>query len=56
MAGLRYAGITVGAHSIVGANSVVTHDIPSYSIAVGAPARVVKMWVLTQNDWISISK
>jgi len=34
-------GITVGKGSIVGANSVVTKDIPPYSIAVGAPARVV---------------
>ena len=37
-------GVKVGEHSIVGANSVVTHDIPKNCIAVGAPARVVKIW------------
>lgn len=35
-------GITIGANSIVGANSVVINDIPENSIAVGIPSRVVK--------------
>lgn len=35
-------GVTVGHDSIVGANSVVTHNIPPYSVAAGNPARVVK--------------
>ena len=30
----------IGHHSIIGANSVVIHDIPPYSIAVGSPAEV----------------
>lgn len=34
--------VTIGDGVIVGANSVVTKDIPSYSVAAGAPARVVK--------------
>lgn len=34
--------VTVGKGAIIGANSVVTHDVPSYSIAVGAPARILK--------------
>lgn len=49
-------GVTVGAHSIIGANSVVTHDIPPYSIAVGAPARVIKTWNLDRKCWECISK
>lgn len=44
-------GVTVGDHSIVGANSVVTHDIPPYSIAVGAPARVIKKWDFDRKCW-----
>lgn len=35
-------GVTIGDGVTVGASSVVTKDIPSYSIAVGSPARVVK--------------
>ena len=45
-------GVTVGAHSIVGANSVVTRDIPPYSIAAGAPARVIKQWDKDRKCWI----
>ena len=35
-------GSTIGRHVVVGANSVVTGDLPDFSVAVGAPARVVK--------------
>ncbi len=34
--------VVIGEGVIVGANSVVTHDIPSYCVAVGAPAKVIK--------------
>lgn len=34
--------VTIGENSIIGANSVVTRDIPPNSVAVGAPARVVR--------------
>lgn len=36
------SGVTIGDGVIVGANSVVTHDIPSYSVAAGIPAEVIK--------------
>lgn len=35
-------GITIGDNCTIGAGSVVTHDIPSNSIAVGNPCRVIK--------------
>ena len=35
-------GVTVGKRSVIGANSVVTSDIPAFSIAAGAPARVLR--------------
>ena len=35
-------GADIGEHVVIGANSVVTGNIPSFSVAVGAPARVVK--------------
>jgi acetyltransferase-like isoleucine patch superfamily enzyme len=36
------SGVTVGERCVIGANSVVNRDLPPYSIAVGAPARVIK--------------
>lgn len=36
-------GVCVGKHAIVGAGSVVTKDVPDYGVAVGNPARVIKM-------------
>ena len=35
-------GADIGEHVVIGANSVVAGRIPSFSVAVGAPARVVK--------------
>lgn len=37
------SGVRIGKGAVVGAGSVVTHDIPDGSVAVGIPARVVKM-------------
>lgn len=34
-------GVTIGKGSVIGANTVVTHSIPPYSIAVGTPAKIV---------------
>jgi acetyltransferase-like isoleucine patch superfamily enzyme len=34
-------GVTIGRGAIVGAGSVVTHDVDAYSVVVGNPARVV---------------
>jgi len=36
------SGVTVGERCVIGANSVVSSDIPPYSIAAGAPARVLR--------------
>lgn len=35
-------GVTIGCGVIVGAGSVVTKDLPDWSIAVGVPARVIR--------------
>jgi len=35
-------GVSIGKHCVIGANSVVTHNIPDYSIAVGNPAKIIK--------------
>jgi acetyltransferase-like isoleucine patch superfamily enzyme len=35
-------GVRIGRGAVIGANAVVLHDVPNYSVAVGAPARVVR--------------
>lgn len=34
--------VTIGEHALIGAGSVVTKDVPAYSVAYGNPARAVK--------------
>ena len=36
------AGVTIGRGSVVGGGSVVTKDVPTMTIAVGAPAKAIK--------------
>ena len=38
-------GARIGRNVVIGANSVVTGEIPDRCVAVGAPARVVRRWV-----------
>lgn len=44
-------GVSIGKHCTIGANSVVTHDIPDYSVAVGAPAKVIKRYNFETKQW-----
>ena len=47
-------GVTIGKHSIIGANSVVTKSVPAQCIAAGNPARVIKQWDQSSMQWISV--
>ena len=44
-------GASVGRNSVIGANSVVTHNIPDYCVAVGIPARVIKKYNFNTQKW-----
>ena len=44
-------GASIGKHCIVGANSVVTKDIPDYCVIVGAPAKIVKRYCFEEQKW-----
>jgi acetyltransferase-like isoleucine patch superfamily enzyme len=48
-------GASVGKHSVIGANSVVTKDIPSYCIAVGSPAQVIKKYDFNLKKWVRVN-
>lgn len=44
-------GAKIGKNCIVGANSVVTKDVPDYSVVVGSPAKVIKQFNLENKTW-----
>lgn len=44
-------GASIGKHCVIGANAVVTNDIPDYSVAVGIPARVIKKYNFETKQW-----
>lgn len=45
-------GVSIGEGTIIGSNSVVTNSIPENVIAVGIPARPVKIYDFEQKEWI----
>lgn len=45
-------GARIGEHVVIGANSVVTGDIPAFSVAVGVPARVIKTY--RDGAWVDV--
>lgn len=44
-------GAIIGKNCVIGANSVVTKDIPDFSVAVGNPARVIKQFNCETDQW-----
>jgi len=46
--------VSIGNGSVVGANSVVTKDIPAYSVAVGNPARIIKYYDFEKKQWVNV--
>lgn len=49
------AGVKIGRNCIIGANSVVTKDIPDYSVAAGVPAKVIKKYNFDTKTWEKIN-
>ncbi len=49
------AGVHIGKNAVVGAGSVVTKDVPAYSVVVGNPARIVKQYDFQLKTWIKIN-
>ena len=44
----------LGSMGTIGAGSVVTKDIPDYCVAVGIPAKIIKMYDFKVQAWISV--
>lgn len=49
-----FPGVTIGDNVIIGANSLVLNDVPSYSVVVGCPARVIKKYDFDRKEWVTI--
>lgn len=47
-------GVSIGEKAIIGAGSIVTHDIPAYTIAVGSPAKPIKKYNFDEHRWDKI--
>jgi len=47
-------GASVGKHCVIGANSVVTKDVPDYCVAAGNPARIIKKYDAESQSWVKV--
>lgn len=48
------AGVKIGNNCVIGANAVVTHDVPDFCIVAGIPAKIIKKYNFTTNKWEKI--
>jgi acetyltransferase-like isoleucine patch superfamily enzyme len=48
------AGVTIGKHAVVAGGSVVTKDVPDYTVVAGNPARIIKQYNPLAGKWEKI--
>ncbi len=48
-------GASVGRNSVIGANAVVTSDIPDYCVAVGVPAKIIRRFDFNSAKWVDVN-
>ena len=54
-AGAKVIGdVSIGDDVIIGANAVVVKDVPSHSIVVGVPAKIIKRRYCEGDEWKSV--
>lgn len=48
-------GVRLGEYCVIGANSVVTKDIPAFCVATGIPAKIIKRYNVNSCVWEKVS-
>ncbi|QJD77016.1 acyltransferase [Spirosoma rhododendri] len=48
-------GVRIGKHAVVAAGSVVTKDVPAYSVVAGNPARLLKQYDADSEQWLRVA-
>ncbi len=44
--------VKIGKHAIIGANAVVTHDVPAFCVVAGQPAKIIKQYDFKKKKWL----
>jgi acetyltransferase-like isoleucine patch superfamily enzyme len=47
-------GVKIGDNSVIGAGSIITEDVPAYSVAAGHPARILKKYDSKTKQWARV--
>ena len=50
------SGVTIGKHSVVAAGSVVTKNVPPFSVAAGNPAKVIRQYNEADAEWQKVKE
>lgn len=50
------AGVTIGKHAVIAGGSVVTKDVPPYTIVAGNPAKIIKQFNFDTKKWEHVSQ
>ena len=47
-------GVSIGVHCVIAAGSIVTKNIPSYCVAAGNPAKIIRQYDESSQEWLSV--
>lgn len=47
--------VHIGKNCVIGANSVVTKDVPDFCVVAGAPAKIIRKYDEISNSWVRVN-
>ncbi|MCK9617783.1 MAG: acyltransferase [Lentimicrobiaceae bacterium] len=50
------AGVTIGRHAVIAAGSIVTHNVPPFTVVAGNPAKTIKQYNANTKKWEKLKK